>query len=235
MLKVMRVVLPEHTINTYPYPQSYTETPTCMTAPFVPPDVRVFYEAPPAPAAPPEVIPAPDRPYTFFESFYSEPPMTNQDQYTSPQEAYSAKEFEQVWTDHNEDSAQEMEQEVSEEMEGAGGGASEGVVGSKEQQYTDEGAAGASVHEESGKEQAMKLTKVEESHCCDGASSIDEGTGDAAGEVSEAGSADIRKTSCPLMLQNVSNNLTVQNFQHSQCEKIKALLIPLALCDVFSV
>lgn len=96
--------------NTQPLNNCYPEK--CMNTPYIPPAMNVFYDPPPLLEKDPTPVAMPERPYTFFESFYSEPPMTNAEGYTSPYQVYEANEFSHTWTQHNKELAV-PEQEVS--------------------------------------------------------------------------------------------------------------------------
>ena len=75
-----------------------------MTSPFIPPIIQTFYEplllhsVHVAPVLEETIIENKrEKPYEFFECFYCEPPMASRDQYHTPlQEAYEAKDFDQI-------------------------------------------------------------------------------------------------------------------------------------------
>lgn len=74
-----------------------------MTAPYVPPEVPVFYNPTPQPhiSEVPEIMVAPEsRPFLHFESFYTEPPMAQVESHPFVGEMYHAKEFSHVMTEY---------------------------------------------------------------------------------------------------------------------------------------
>ena len=96
--------------------QSNDFLPTCMSTPYLPPEMTVFYEPPPPPNVPAELVfvkAERHEPFGFFENFYSEPPMANKDHYPSPVEMYTAKEFEQTWIDYQKSEPQLEEMDTT--------------------------------------------------------------------------------------------------------------------------
>lgn len=95
---------PPAVYNPPPAPPSTQEPVTYhMVAPFVPPNIPVYYEPPPAmqpPPSEPHPVHAPEnRSYEHLETFYCEPPMKHQETYPEAAHAYEAKDFHQAWTD----------------------------------------------------------------------------------------------------------------------------------------
>lgn len=68
-----------------------------MCPPYVPPNIDTFYEQPEGKSTSPTMVYVEnrqDRPFAFLETFYTEAPMANEEEYPTPSDAYDAKTFE---------------------------------------------------------------------------------------------------------------------------------------------
>ena len=81
-----------------------------MTSPYIPPTLhKVFYQTTHEHSSTTHVVidNKDDRQYSFFESFYAEPPMTPTETYPAHNEAYSAKQFDHHWTNYGKEESVE--------------------------------------------------------------------------------------------------------------------------------
>ncbi len=129
-----------------------------MTSPYIPPQIQIFYQQPPqAENGEQTFIENKERPYSFFEAFYSEPPMTHEETYPSPTKVYEAKDEHSKWVDYyntqNEDDSSGADGSVAEPSGGEASGEPSGGDASGE-----DGAS--SVSEPSKNQKSMKIVTV---------------------------------------------------------------------------